>query len=79
MSAPLLTAVVLAGTRPEGDPLAREAGVSHKALLDVGGKPMLARVLEALAAVSGIARIVVASDRADLLDQMPRLARYRSR
>lgn len=65
------TALVLAGTRPGGDPLAAHAGVSHKALIEVGGQPMLARVLAALAAVPQVARIVVAIDRPELLAQMP--------
>jgi GTP:adenosylcobinamide-phosphate guanylyltransferase len=70
----LRTALVLAGTRPGGDPLAAHAGVSHKALIPVGGTPMLARVLAALDAVPSIGRIVVAIDRDDVLEQMPRLA-----
>lgn len=65
------TALVLAGTRPGGDPLAAHAGVSHKALIEVAGQPMLARVLAALAAVPQVARIVVAIDRPELLAQMP--------
>lgn len=65
------TAVVLAGTRPGGDPLATHAGVSHKALIDVGGQPMLARVLRALGAAPAVARIVVVIDRPELLAQMP--------
>jgi GTP:adenosylcobinamide-phosphate guanylyltransferase len=60
------TALVLAGTRPGGDPLATHAGVTHKALIDVGGQPMLARVLSALAAVPQVSRIIVASDRLDI-------------
>jgi GTP:adenosylcobinamide-phosphate guanylyltransferase len=63
-----LTALVLAGTRAGGDPLATHAGVSHKALIEVGGKPMLARVVAALAAVPQIARIVVATERADITE-----------
>ncbi|MFC7554928.1 hypothetical protein ACFQU7_25930 [Pseudoroseomonas wenyumeiae] len=44
-----VTALVLAGSRAgAADPMAMAAGVSHKALLPVGGVPMLARVLEAL-------------------------------
>ena len=42
------SAVVLAGTRPGGDPLSGHEGVTHKALIDVGGAPMLARVIDAL-------------------------------
>ncbi len=68
---PPYTALVLAGTRPGGDPLARYAGVSHKALIEVGGEPMLLRVLRALGASHAVARIVVATDRADVLAGFP--------
>lgn len=55
-----VTALVLAGSRAgAADPMAVAAGVSHKALLPVGGAPMLARVLEALRASPEIGRIVV--------------------
>jgi GTP:adenosylcobinamide-phosphate guanylyltransferase len=64
-------ALVLAGTRPGGDPLARDAGVSHKALIEVGGRPMLSRVLAALDAVPAVTRIVVAIDHPGLLEQLP--------
>ncbi|MDB5369361.1 MAG: hypothetical protein JWP20_919 [Roseomonas sp.] len=54
------TAVILAGSRAgAADPMAVAGGVSHKALLRVGGVPMLARVLAALQASPGIGRIVV--------------------
>lgn len=66
-----LTALVLAGTRPGGDPLAEYAGVSHKALISIGGVAMLQRVLLALAGVPAIARIVVAIDRAELVAALP--------
>ncbi len=66
-----LTALVLAGTRPGGDPLAEYAGVSHKALIRFGGVAMLQRVLLALAGVPSIARIVVAIDRAELVTALP--------
>lgn len=65
------TAVVLAGTRPGGDPLAAHAGVSHKALIEVGGEPMLARVLRALAAAPSVARIAVVIDRPEVVASMP--------
>jgi len=53
-------ALVLAGSRPGGDPFARAAGVSSKALIEIGGQPMLARVVSALRA-AGAARIAVAA------------------
>lgn len=63
------TALVLAGSRAGGDPLAAYAGVSHKALIDVGGRPMIQRVAAALAAVPGIERILVAIGNADVLQR----------
>jgi GTP:adenosylcobinamide-phosphate guanylyltransferase len=68
---PPFTALVLAGTRPGGDPLADYAGVSHKALIEVGGEPMLLRVLRALAGSISVSRIVVAIDRDDVLAGFP--------
>ena len=51
-------AIILAAQR-EGrlDPLAAEAGVSHKCLVPIGGRPLLAHVLEAMAGVEGLERI----------------------
>ena len=55
-------ALVLAGARPEADPVAAYAGVSHKALIPLGGEPLLARVVAALTA-AGVSRVAVASTR----------------
>lgn len=68
-----LTALVLAGTRSGGDPLAAYAGVSHKALIEVGGRTMIERVVAALAAVPEVARIVIAIERPALLIGLPGL------
>ncbi|MET0281668.1 MAG: NTP transferase domain-containing protein [Steroidobacteraceae bacterium] len=70
-----MTALVLAGRRPGGDPMAAHAGVTHKAFIDVGGQPMLLRVLRAVAAVPAVARIVVAIDRPELLAGFPVLGK----
>ncbi|WP_326525476.1 nucleotidyltransferase family protein [Sphingomonas sp.] len=59
MNAP--AALILAGSRGGIDPVAADEGVSHKALIAVGGQPMLARVAEALRG-AGIARIAVSAD-----------------
>jgi len=59
VSAPF-NALVLAGSRPGGDPLAVHAGVSDKALLVIGGETMLARVVAALRA-AGAADIYVSA------------------
>lgn len=53
------TALVLAGSRGPDDPIARHCGVEHKCLAQVRGAPMLAHVLQALAASSSIGRIFV--------------------
>lgn len=42
-------ALVLAGERPEGDPMATAFGTASKVLLPVAGRPMLFHVLDALA------------------------------
>ncbi len=66
-----LTALVLAGSRPGGDPLAAHAGVTHKALIEIGGRTMLERVVVALAASPQIGRIVVAIERPELVAMLP--------
>jgi CTP:molybdopterin cytidylyltransferase MocA len=58
---PTPTLLVLAGTRPGGDPLAQSEGVPHKALIDLGGQPILAHVIAALDE-SGAGRIAVSSN-----------------
>jgi GTP:adenosylcobinamide-phosphate guanylyltransferase len=51
-------ALVLAASRPQ-DPVARHAGQSHKALVRVGGVPMLLRVLRALRESHSVGQIAV--------------------
>lgn len=53
------TAVVMAGSRGAGDPLAVAGGVSHKAFVSVGGVPMLERVVTTLRASDAVQRIVI--------------------
>lgn len=52
-------ALVLAGDRGPEDPVARAAGVAHKAVAPVAGRPMIAHVLGAMRAVPGIGEIAV--------------------
>ncbi|WP_374405484.1 NTP transferase domain-containing protein [Pelagerythrobacter sp.] len=56
-----MNALVLAGTRPGGDPFAWQAGVAHKALIELDGIPMLARVVAALRE-SGVTQVAVSCD-----------------
>lgn len=60
-------ALVLAGTRAGGDPFAESQGAAHKALIEVGGEPILRRVVGALS-LAGIARIVVSCDAGPVAD-----------
>jgi CTP:molybdopterin cytidylyltransferase MocA len=69
-SDPGFTAIVLAAQRGGRlDPLAAEAGVSHKCLVPIEGRPLIAHVLDALRATPGLDRIVVSveGDAADAL------------
>jgi len=60
----------LAGRRNTGDALAESAGLTHKALLTIGGVPMGVRVLEALAATPGLERIDVSCDDPHLVSRL---------
>ena len=53
------TAVVLAGSRPGSDPLAAAFGTDLKALVPVGGKPMVRWPVEALLASDRFAEVRV--------------------
>ncbi len=52
-------ALVLAGSRKGGDPVAQATGVSHKAVARIAGKPMTLWPLEALAASGRFDEILV--------------------
>ena len=56
---PEVDVIVLAGDRGGNDPLASQAGVVGKTLVEVDGQPMLARVLETLSAWPALGRLVV--------------------
>ncbi|MGB5724409.1 MAG: nucleotidyltransferase family protein [Parasphingorhabdus sp.] len=56
---PQWTAIILAGQRPEGDPMAAYCSVTYKALIPINGQTMLERVARALIASSYVGRIVV--------------------
>lgn len=70
-----LTALVLAGTRPGGDPFAVEMGVPYKAMVPVGGQPMLGRVLSALRQSQYIGRIVISGMEPEAVRRHPDLGR----
>lgn len=59
------TAIVLAGERPEGDPLAKELDVPAKALIEIAGKTMLSRVVQALLDSSKVKTVLVLAQQID--------------
>src|SRR5205823_475097 len=53
--------VIILAAQRDGrlDPLAAEAGVTHKCLVPIGGKPLLAHVLAALDELEGLTGVTV--------------------
>lgn len=60
--------VVLAASRGPDDPMAHALGVPHKCLIEVGGTPMLARVIGALAACPQVREILVSVEERSIID-----------
>jgi len=66
------TAIVLAGSRPGRDAFAEQYGTDLKALIPVGGEPMVRRPVAALLASAQIGKILVLSQQpARLADALP--------
>jgi len=56
----IYTALILAASRGNLDPLAQAGGVSHKCFIDISGRPMLLRVVEGVMASPRVKRTIVA-------------------
>jgi GTP:adenosylcobinamide-phosphate guanylyltransferase len=66
------TALLLAGSRPGGDPFAAANGVAAKALIPVAGEAMIARPVRALLGNANIGRVrVLSQDGATLEPALP--------
>lgn len=61
------TAIILAGQRPDGDPLADHCNVPYKALIPLAGRAMLVRVAQALLESQDIGKIVVMAQKPEAL------------
>jgi GTP:adenosylcobinamide-phosphate guanylyltransferase len=68
-------ALVLAASRGPDDPVARHAGRSHKALVEVGGVAMLVRVLRALRESGSVGPIALCLEADADLGTLPELDR----
>jgi molybdopterin-guanine dinucleotide biosynthesis protein A len=66
-----VAALVLAGRRGGEEPIARAAGVTHKALAPMHGRPLLSYVLEALRAVPAVGQITISIDDPEALRRHP--------
>jgi GTP:adenosylcobinamide-phosphate guanylyltransferase len=66
-------AIVLAGDRGPDDPVARHAGAPCKALVPVAGRPMLLRVLDALAASVSVQGVTLVGPQAVQVERCPEL------
>jgi GTP:adenosylcobinamide-phosphate guanylyltransferase len=69
--------VVLAGSRPGGDPLAQQLGTELKPLIAIAGEPMVRRPVRALLASTDVGAVVVLTQAvepiADALPKEPRI------
>ena len=66
------TALLLAGSRPKGDSLAQSMMIGHKALIPVGGEPMVLRPIRTLLESPEIGKIIVLTqDPEDLRSVLP--------
>lgn len=75
-----MNALILAGSRGPDDPMAKAAGVSHKALAPVAGVPMLLRVAEALRQTGRFQRLYVCIEEPSVVFRVPGLeAMHRAR
>jgi GTP:adenosylcobinamide-phosphate guanylyltransferase len=71
----MFSAVVLAGERPGGSPLARELGLKASVLVDVAGKSALQRVMDALAAAEQVSGGVVCGPAGNVYHAAPEFER----
>lgn len=67
------TAIILAGKRPDRDPVAEAAGVACKSFAPIGGRPMVHRVLDALAVARQVGPRVLCGPPQSLIAHEPGL------
>lgn len=72
-STSFFSAIVLAADRTAADPVAAAAGVPCKALAPVAGRPMVLRVLDALARAEEVADRILCGPPAEAIDAVPEL------
>lgn len=73
MNNPKFTAIILAGDRNHGDPVAGLAGVSGKSIVPVAGTPMIIRVIEAIEKSPMAGNIHICGPSESVIDDCPPL------
>lgn len=68
-----MTSILILAGRRDGalDPLAQDAGVSHKCLVPIAGLPLIAHPLAAALAMPGVGKVLISTDDADILRAVP--------
>lgn len=65
-----LNAIILAGQRTNGDPVAQAEGLPHKGLIEIAGKAMITRVVEALRHLTHLQGLYLLGDEPQLLKKV---------
>jgi GTP:adenosylcobinamide-phosphate guanylyltransferase len=72
----LFTAVVLAADREKMNPVAKAAGVRCKSMVPINGRPMIFRILEALASSDTVKDRIICGPPSTIMDQEPVLSEF---
>ena len=72
-STALFTVIILAGKRPGKDRVAEAAGVACKSFAPIDGRPMVHRVLDALAAAKQVGPLILCGPSQSLIELEPKL------
>lgn len=65
------TALLMAGSRGPTDPVASYCGISHKAMAEIAGEPMVQHVLRTLAAAPEVGNIIAVIEAPELIEALP--------
>ncbi len=61
-----INVLILAGSRPKGDPVAEAEGKSSKAFVDIDGRPMIEHVLETITSWPSVGEIILSMPKREI-------------
>lgn len=61
-----INVLILAGTRPKGDPVAQAEGKSSKAFVEVDGRPMIDQVLDTISTWPSVGEIILSMPKSEI-------------